>query len=151
MVVARPQGLVPPCDMDELFATGQIFSESLFCLLFYFQKHLNENYTWQYNFINMNPTHMSPFFVQKHLQKHDFSTKNGLISVGLKSIKWLNKERQPLEDFFIFVFALELPESISSFFMSVIGWEKLSQSQIAQNFVICFCCVLVKKIKQISM
>ena len=42
---------------------------------------------------------MSPFFVEKHVfegKKHVFSTKNGLIRVGLMSIKQLDKERQPL-------------------------------------------------------
>ena len=34
------------------------------------------------------------------LQKHVFSTKNGLINVGLMSIKKLNKERQPLTKIF---------------------------------------------------
>ena len=39
----------------------------------------------------MSPALMSPFFVKKNmfyfLQKHIFSTKNGLINVGLMSIK----------------------------------------------------------------
>ena len=32
---------------------------------------------------------------------HDFLTKNGLIKVGLMSIEELNKEGQPLVEFFI--------------------------------------------------
>ena len=42
---------------------------------------------------------MSPFFVEKNFlreKKHVFLTKNGLIRVGLMSIKQLNKERTPL-------------------------------------------------------
>ena len=41
-------------------------------------------------FIDMSPTHMSPFFVEKtsfRRKKQVFSTKNGLIWVGLISIK----------------------------------------------------------------
>ena len=52
------------------------------------------------HFIDMSPMLMSPFFVEKNmfffLQKHVFLTKNGLINLRLMSIKWLNKERQPL-------------------------------------------------------
>ena len=55
-------------------------------------------------FIDMSPMLMSPFFVEKTCfwrEKHVFSTKNGLINVGLMSIEWLNKERQPLEVYLI--------------------------------------------------
>ena len=52
------------------------------------------------HFIDMRPEVMGPFFVKKKhvffLEKHVFSTKNGLIISGLMSIKQLNKERQPL-------------------------------------------------------
>ena len=44
---------------------------------------------------------MNPFWWKKHvfsLQNHVILTKNGLIRVGLVSIKYLNKERQPLEN-----------------------------------------------------
>ena len=48
----------------------------------------------------MSSTLMSPFFVRKNMllkeKKHVFSTKNGLIRVGLMSMKQLNKERPPL-------------------------------------------------------
>ena len=40
--------------------------------------------------IDMSPMLMSPFFVEKHVfegKKHVFSTKNGLINVGLMSMK----------------------------------------------------------------
>ena len=42
---------------------------------------------------------MSPFLSKKHVfegKKHVFLTKNGLINVGLMSIKLSNMERQPL-------------------------------------------------------
>ena len=42
---------------------------------------------------------MSPFLSKKHVfegKKHVFLTKNGLINIGLMSIKQLNKKRQPL-------------------------------------------------------
>ena len=51
-------------------------------------------------FIDMSPSHMSPFFVKKHVfeeKRQVFLDKNGLIWVGLISIKYLNKERQPLQ------------------------------------------------------
>ena len=47
----------------------------------------------------MSPTYMSPFFVKQHVfegKKHVFSTKNGPISLRLMSVKYLDKERQPL-------------------------------------------------------
>ena len=51
-------------------------------------------------FIDMSPMLMSPFFCQKtcffNLKTCFVNKKNGLINVGLMSIKWLNKERQPL-------------------------------------------------------
>ena len=53
------------------------------------------------NFIDMRPEVKSPFLSKKKtylfLQKHVFSTKNGLINSDFMSIKQLNKERQPLK------------------------------------------------------
>jgi hypothetical protein len=50
-------------------------------------------------FIDMSPKLIIQFLSKKHVfegKKHVFSTKNGPISMGLMSIKYLDKERQPL-------------------------------------------------------